>query len=215
MAIRVRTAGRADLDFICWVMFTAGTSHLPRCIWELLFDMSADEVMAFLRAVAVTDATHWCHVDRFLIAEVGGVAAGALCTFDPTTEGTAALSAAMLPIATATARDAGWLDGTLARAVVIEAATPKDYADSWGIENVAVRPEFRGTGIVEALFDGALQLARGSGRAYAQIMCLNGNERAQRAWERQGFELRADYRSAAFEHTFGCPGLKLLVHRFA
>lgn len=211
MTIEVRPAEAADLDFLCWVMFTAGKSHLDRCIWEMIFDMTPDEVIDFLRRVAVTDATHWCHHKKFLVAEIDGAAAGALCTFDPATEGTAALSEAMMTVAADLGRDQAWLEGALMRGLAADSATPKDYADSWGIENVAVKPEFRGKGVVEALFGRALEIARASGRSCAQIQCLNGNIRAQRAWERQGFELRADYRSSAFEQTFGCPGLKLLV----
>lgn len=211
MTITIRAAGAHDIDFLCWVMFTAAKSHLDRCMWEMIFDMSPADTMAFLARVATTEATHWCHQSKFLVAEIDGVAAGALCTFDPTTEGTAALSDAMLSVATQLDRGEGWLESVLNRALIVDAATPKDYPSAWGVENVAVKPEFRGKGVVEALFARALEIAKASGREHAQILCLNGNVRALKAWERQDFELRADYRSAIFEKAFGSAGLKLLA----
>lgn len=213
MKINVRTAREEDINFLSWVMFTAAKSHLEKCVWETLLDMTPDEVTQFLKRVAVSENTHWCHYTKFLIAEVEGKHAGALCTFDPVAEGTAALSDTILGVAAELGFDDNWINGVLERVILIDAATPKDYPDTWGIENVAVRPEFRGRGIVEALFEHAMRIARASEHEHAQILCLNGNIRAQRAWERQGFELRADYQSNAFQKVFGCPGLKLLAQK--
>ena len=99
----------------------------------------------------------------------------------------------------------------LERNATMDSCMPKQFPGAWGVENVAVEPRFRGQGIADHLFDAVFAEGRSGGHECAQIMCLNGNRRAETAWTRAGFKLRADYSSQAFQETFGCPGLKLLV----
>jgi len=211
MIITVRRAGEADLDFVVWVMMTAARSHLPHTAWERMFARDARWTEDLLRAAARSEAPHWCHLDRFWIAEVDGRPAGALSSFDPVSEGNEALTAALLPAAMQMGLTPDELPDVLARAEVIEAATPKTFPDSWGAENVAVLPEYRGLGAIESLFEPVLDQGRAAGRSHAQILCLNGNERGLKAWMRNGFQLRGDYHSAGCEAVFDSPGLKLLV----
>lgn len=78
-----------------------------------------------------------------------------------------------------------------------------------GIENVAVCPAHRGSGAVDALLEHALSIGRERGRSTAQVLSLNGNERAERTWRRHGFTITTDYRDAGFEQIFGSPGMRL------
>jgi len=208
-----RPATRGDLPFLAWVMITAATSHLDRCVWETLLGLSGDEASAILAAVATSEESHWCHIDRFTVAEAAGQPVAALSAFDVAREGTPVLTRVLLRVLTNSTAPSHDLEGILTRAAILDACTPRDYPDSWGIENVAVLPSFRARGIVDALISGALSAGRDRGHEHAQILCLNGNHRARGAWERNGFEMRADYRSLAFAGTFGCPGLQLLAQR--
>lgn len=227
-AVTVRPATPADLDFIVRVMETAATSHLDRCCWEPLLGERTEVTRKILRALALSPRTHWCHLSRFWVAEAEAAAGaqtpgdtgprpvGALTAYDPAAEGHAAIGEQCAALA-ATAEWPGTaaFEDVYERQRIFQSCLPADYADSWGIENVAVVPEFRGTGVVEALLDHALDLGREQGYACAQVLCLNGNTRAQRTWERAGFEVRADYRGREFEALMGAPGLKLLVQEYA
>ena len=210
----VRPAREDDLDFLTWVMVAAARSHLDRSVWETMFDVSVTELEPMLRGVATTERTHWCHVDLFWIAEVGGVPAAAMSTFDPRTHGTDVLADEMAAVAVTCGLGHENLVTALERSSVFGDCSPSDYPSSWAIENVAVVPEMRGTGVIDQLFAHAIDLGRDEGYEHAQIMCLNGNIRAERVYLRNGFELRADYRGGEFERTFGCAGVKLLVHDY-
>ncbi|MGK5627555.1 GNAT family N-acetyltransferase [Streptomyces sp. URMC 123] len=224
--VTVRRADEGDLDFLVRTMETAARSHLSRGCWEVLLDEPPDRVRGVLRALARSPRPHWCHLSRFWVAEVAGERAGALTAFDPATEGNAALveQYAELAAAGGDRASAGRRSDTRSeltaaervgeRRRVFQSCVPADYPDSWGIENVAVAPRHRGTGVTDALFAHALELGRRRGHEHAQILCLDGNARAQRAWERNGFEVRAEYRGRRFASLFGCPGLKLLVREY-
>ncbi|MBB4895518.1 ribosomal protein S18 acetylase RimI-like enzyme [Streptomyces olivoverticillatus] len=214
--VTVRQADEGDLDFFVWAMITAATSHLSRSCWEVLFGAPVEVATEVLRALARSPRPHWCHLSRCRVAEVDGTPAGALTVFDPAAEGIDALAGefAALTAAENGGPGAGVFPGMPARQAVFASCVPGDYAGAWGIENVAVLPSFRGAGVVDALLGHALDLGRARGREHAQVMCLDGNVRAQRAWERNGFEVRADYRGRDFEALFGCRGLKLLVQAY-
>jgi len=209
----IRPAAEPDLPFLIWTMRTAATSHLERCLWDVLLGLESNDTDAALSAAAVSARPHWCHLRRFWIAELNGQPAGALSAYDTTTEGSAVLEEALAATASILSLDDAALGSVLQRGGLLRDCTPADYPAAWGIENVAVVPEGRGTGIVDELLDQALRLGRDQGYDHAQILCLNGNLRAQRTWERQGFEVRADYRHQLFAETFGCPGMKMLVQR--
>lgn len=213
MTLTVRPAREDDLDFLAWVMLTAARSHLPRSVWEIMFDRDADWTGELLRAAARSDQPHWCHLDRFWVAQADGAPIAAMSSFDPLTEGNDALSAALVPAAFGLGLQPDELPAVLARSEAMEAASPKVFPHSWGAENVAVLPEHRGRGTVEALFEVVYGHGRAAGRDCAQILCLNGNERGLKAWMRNGFELRGDYRSRPCDDIFGSPGLKLLVRQ--
>ncbi|MGW7088761.1 GNAT family N-acetyltransferase [Streptomyces sp. NPDC054871] len=219
-AVTVRSAVPADLDFVVQVMETAATSHLDRCCWEPLLGERTEVTRKILRTLALSPRTHWCHLSRFWVAEAPGDAGprpvGALTAYDPATDGHAAIGEQCAALAaTADWPGTAAFEDVYERQQIFQSCLPADYAGSWGIENVAVVPEFRGTGVVEALLDHALDLGREQGYACAQVLCLNGNTRAQHTWERAGFEVRADYRGREFEALMGAPGLKLLVREYA
>ncbi|MGH4033589.1 GNAT family N-acetyltransferase [Actinomycetota bacterium Odt1-20B] len=218
-AVSVRRAEAADLDFLVQVMETAATSHLDRCCWEPILGEGTEVTREILRTLALSPGPHWCHLSRFWVAEVEGRTGprrvGALTGYDPVTEGHAAVGEQCADLAAS----GGWpgtapFESVRERQGIFQSCLPADYADSWGVENVAVVPEFRGAGVVDALLGHALELGRRQGYACAQILCLDGNARAQRTWERAGFEVRASYRGREFEALIGAPGLKLLVREY-
>jgi ribosomal protein S18 acetylase RimI-like enzyme len=79
--------------------------------------------------------------------------------------------------------------------------------DVWAIENVATRVEKQGRGLASALIDRALEIGRGRGLKESQISMFIGNVAARRAYERAGFRVVDERRSAEFERGCGVPGL--------
>ncbi len=212
MRPRIRRARTEDIPFLGWVMFTAARSHLDKCVWETIFDESEAGVRDLLERVARTDQTHWCHGSRFWIAEVEGKPAASLCGFVPETEGSGPLGEAMLDVArNQLAYPEERISEILQRGAISMSGMPDDLEEVWGVENVAVLSEYRGTGLTDRLFEHVLEEGRSKGFSRAQILCLIGNDPAQRAWERNGFQLKTEHRSEAFEALFGCPGGKLFA----
>jgi GNAT superfamily N-acetyltransferase len=212
MRPRIRRATTEDIPFLSWVMFTAARSHLDTCVWETIFDEAEAGVRDLLERVARTAQTHWCHGSKFWIAEVEGTPAAALCGFVPESEGSGPLGEAMLDVArNQLSYPEERINEILQRGAVSMGGMPDDLEEVWGVENVAVLPEYRGAGLTDRLFEHVLEEGRSMGFSRAQILCLIGNEPAQRAWERNGFQLRTERRNEAFEALFGCPGGKLFA----
>lgn len=212
MRVRVRRAATADIPFLSWVMFTAARSHLEKCVWETIFDASEPQVRDLLERIAQTPGTHWCHGSRFWIAEVGGESAAALCGFVPEIEGSGPLGEAMVDVARKQlSYPEERIRDVLRRGAISMRGMPDDLERVWGVENVAVLPRYRGAGLTDRLFEHVLEEGRSTGFSRAQILCLIGNDPAQRAWERNGFRLQTDRSDAEFEALFGCPGAKLFA----
>ena len=209
--MRVRKARPTDLDFVVWVMLTAAQSHLDRCVYETLLNLDRSQISDLYAHVANSNIAHWCHLSKFWIAEIDGEPAGAMCGYDPSTEGNAALTEAIAPLLGQWGVSDRDLQAILERTAILESCTPKPFPGAWGVENVAVEPKFRGRGITDQLFKVLLAEGRSRGYPCAQITCLIGNHHAEAAWLRAGFELKASYHSREFERTYGCPGLRLLV----
>lgn len=212
MNIEIRRARSDDIPFLGWVMFSAARSHLEICPWSTIFEEAEQGTRTLLERVSRSPKAHWCHVSRFWIAEADGQPAAALCGFTPAAEGTAILAEAALGVASG---DFGYGEDRLnrigERLMVAMSGLPDDLPEVWGIENVAVLPEYRGKGLIDRLFDHVLEEGRQKGFERAQVLCLIGNERAERAWIRNGFTIRTQQTSADFEALIGTPGAKLLA----
>jgi GNAT superfamily N-acetyltransferase len=91
----------------------------------------------------------------------------------------------------------------------VSATTSEDGA--WTVENVATRPEFRGSGVTHALLEAELGVARAAGFQRAQISILIGNDRAEKAYTKAGFTFAEEKRAADIEAALGVPGIRRLA----
>ncbi len=96
MPVQIRDATKDDAAFVAWAELIAARSHLECGAWDTILGLPEPDTLAFLERLASTDGEHWCHHSRFLIAEVDGTPAAALCAFDPTVHGGHALDAAVV-----------------------------------------------------------------------------------------------------------------------
>src|SRR5262249_27440141 len=95
------------------------------------------------------------------------------------------------------------------------ACFPDMPAATWIVENVGTREDARRRGLVRALLEHALEEGRARGLGRAQISCLIGNDAAQRAYERAGFEVVEERRTGEFEKLIGAPGFSRMTRTLA
>ena len=205
----IRDATTDDVDFIAWVMLAASRSHLPRGLWEYIYDWDESTTLEFLRRLAVTDDVHVFHHSLFVIASVDDIPAAAMCGYEADTQG---IAVAMPSIGTI-GMELGMTmdDAFMRRATAVGAVTPEVAEGSWVVENVATRPEFRRRGLTQALLEHVLDRGRSRDLALSQIAVFLGNSPAREAYIRAGYELKDERRDAVFEADMGCPGVERLV----
>ena len=203
----IRPARRDDAAFLAWCILAAGRAHRPRGWYDIALGLDEAGCMAALRRLVTTRTTSWWRYDNWLVAEVDGAPAAGLAAF-----GTAAFAESEAAMTEALG-GLGWSAGEVGQvwlrgAYVFSCTSPPDDHEAWVIENVACRPEHRGKGLVVALIAHALQLGRKQGFADAQISFVIGNEAAERAYGKAGFQPLEERRHPDFEAAVGAPGLK-------
>ena len=206
MTLTIRHATRDDASFLGWVCVAAPRSHLKRGWFETVFRRDEAFCLEFAARLTVAKARSWWHYSLFLIAEVDGVPAAALCGFGDESVYMAS-SDAMAEAATAMGipedeQAQFWPHG----AYIISPATSEDGA--WTIENVATKPEFRGRGILGRLIEAELNEARAAGFKRAQVSFFMGNEAAERAYTKAGFTFAEEKTAPDFEAITGVRGIK-------
>jgi translation initiation factor 4G len=208
----VRSATASDAPFLAWVMLAASRSHLPRGAWDLYVDGPDARVLALLERMAAQDVPSFCRWQNFLVAEVDGVPAAGLSgyrTNDPGMENPD-------PAIVAAARDVlGWRSEHLRaadlRLLDFLTCVSVPPPDTWAVEWVATRPEFRRHGLAYDLLRAVLDAGRRRGLMRSQILVLIGNTPARCAYERAGFHFVDEKRHPDFERAMRCPGIARLV----
>ena len=149
---------------LAWVMFSASRSHLTRGLWDLIIGADEAGCLEYLRRLALAQPRSLYHYESFLVAEVAGERAAALCGFETGSKSTDAweiVGEAMSNVQ----RDLGWTAAETAAsfervAPMWTACMPPDIGADFAIESVATRPEYRRRGLIGALIDEVLQDAR-------------------------------------------------------
>jgi len=209
--VRLVDATRDHIPFVAWVVMMANRSHLPKGMWDFMIGDDEAEVLRYLEALGDTETLHSGHYSLFLVAEVEGVPAAGLCGFFENELPGETMLAGAAEVNAKTGRTAKEIAAGWERAQSIMALTTLQHAPgAWVIENVATRPEFRRRGLVHQLV--SAMLARGSerGARTADIGVLLGNDPAQRAYEKCGFEVVDEVRNAEFEAAYGSAGARML-----
>jgi ribosomal protein S18 acetylase RimI-like enzyme len=209
-ASAVRRASARDVPFVARVLEMAGRGHLERGPWDLMFPDAAERRRA-LEHIAGAATPSWCHHSQFHLIDLDGKPAAGLCAFDPGVLGDASLAAPLYE----TFALLGWSEertvavGPLLAPYVL--CFPDMPAGTWIVEDVGTREDARRRGLVRVLLDAALAEGVARGCERAQISCLIGNDSAQRAYERAGFEVVEERRDPDFERLLGAPGFSRMV----
>jgi GNAT superfamily N-acetyltransferase len=203
----IRPARPEDADFVAWTILTAQRGHRPRGWFDIALDLPEAECLAFVRRIALARTRSWWHVSHFVIAEVDGVPAAALCAL--AVRGTLeAARAAITEVAAETGLDAAGRDAISRRGAYTRTCWTQGDDGDWLVEHVASRPSHRGRGLMLALIGHALATGKAAGYAQASITFYIGNEAAERCYSKAGFSFAEEKRHPEFEAATGAPGFR-------
>lgn len=207
MATIIRQGRPDDAAFIAQIVLLSQRGPRPLGWFDFALDQAEPQVRDFLTRLAVAKPRSWYHVSQFLIAEVDGEPAAALCAM-PSRETRDTMRSAIAEVALATGMSAAdiFARGSYARGCWVQGSE-----DEWLIEHVAALPAYRGRGSVQALIEHALAAGRRAGFERASISFLIGNEAAERSYAKAGFCFAEEKRDPAFEALTGSPGFRRFV----
>lgn len=207
--ISIRRAQPEDAAFLGWASYEAARGHLERGWFDIVLQRDRAFCIEFARRLTIAAARSWWHWSLFSVAEVDGMVTSAMCGFgdesvyrvsrDAMREAADGMS--IDPVEQAQF----WPRG----AFIVSCSTSEPGA--WTIENVATIPEHRGSGITEQLLQYEFKRAHDAGFRRAQISFLIGNESAEHAYRKVGFEFAEDKTSPDFQAAIGSPGLRRLA----
>src|ERR1700716_2466700 len=75
----IRPARPEDAGFIAGNILAAQRGHLPRGWFDIALDRPEAECVAFVEQIATARTQSWWHTSQFIIAEIEGKPAAALC----------------------------------------------------------------------------------------------------------------------------------------
>jgi ribosomal protein S18 acetylase RimI-like enzyme len=208
--VQIVPATREHIPFVAWVVMASNRSHLAKGMWDLNIGGDEDELLRYLEVLADTEQVHWAHWSLFVVAGVDGVPAAGMCGFFENELGPASVMAGAAEANQKTGRTAEEVAAGWERSKAIMGIVMEHEPGAWVVEHVATRPEFRRRGLVERLVHEVLDRGRERGATTADIGVLIGNEPAQRAYEKCGFEVVEEKRDAVFEAQYGSPGARML-----
>ncbi|NOJ44305.1 GNAT family N-acetyltransferase [Bradyrhizobium australiense] len=197
--------GRADdADFIARIILLAQRGPRPFGWFDFALAQAEPQVLDFIGKLAVAKPRSWYHVSQFLIAEVDGKPAAALCAM-PSRETRDTMRSAIEEVALAAGVSGADI---FARGAYARPCWVQGGAQDWLIEHVASQPSARGRGLVQALIARALSAGRAAGFARASITFVIGNDAAERCYAKAGFAFAEEKRDPEFERLTGSPGFR-------
>ncbi|HTO09173.1 MAG TPA: GNAT family N-acetyltransferase [Myxococcota bacterium] len=210
MTVRIVDGTKDHAAFVAWVCLAAARSQLPRGFWDFYLDYPERNCLRYLELLAATAQPHMFHHSCFVVAEVDGRPAAALCGYFEDELTYAILGQAMAEVDERLGRTPEEGQAGMARNATFFTVTPEHPPRTWIVENVATLPEFRRRGLVDELLGVILERGRARGAALTDIGLFIGNDPAQAAYEKVGFRMVSEKRSPELERTWGSPGLRLL-----
>ena len=207
MALTIRDATRADAAWLARVIYQASRSHRQCGFWDLLFPGSLDRRLGLIESIGTNPVECNCHHGGFLVAELDGERAGALSGYDPRVKDQARFSQAIADAVVAVGMADEELVRLEGRVQPYLLCQPEFDAESWVVEWVAVEPQCRSRGVVDAMLEAIFQRGRDRGHRRAELALMMGNDRAQAAYLRSGFDVVATRTHPSMQSAVGCAGV--------
>ncbi len=212
MPTRIRPATAADAEFVAWVILAASRGHVLRGAWDHWVGDDEARVLRFIHRMVTQDVRSFCRWEGFLVAEVDGSPAAGLSGYASSDPPMANPDPAL---AAASRAAFGWgepeLQAAGARLGPFLTCVTEPPPDTWVVEWVATRPEFRRRGLVHELLLAVFDEGRRRGFTRSQLMVFIENTAARCAYERAGFRFVDEKRHPAFARLVGCPGIARLL----
>ncbi|MEH2531658.1 GNAT superfamily N-acetyltransferase [Bradyrhizobium sp. AZCC 1588] len=204
MATEIRQGRADDADFIARTILLAQRGPRPLGWFDFALAQAEPQVLDFVGKLAVAKPRSWYHVSQFLIAEVDGEPAAALCAM-PSRETRDTMRSSIEEVALAAGMSGADI---FARGAYARSCWVQGGEEDWLIEHVASQPSARGRGLIQALIARALSVGRAAGFARASITFVIGNDAAERCYAKAGFAFAEEKRDPAFEALTGSPGFR-------
>jgi GNAT superfamily N-acetyltransferase len=204
MAPEIRQGRADDADFIAHTILLAQRGPRPLGWFDFALAQTEPQVLDFIAKLALAKPRSWYHVSQFLIAEVDGKPAAALCAM-PSRETRDTMRSAIEEVALAAGMSGADI---LARGAYARPCWVQGGEEDWLIEHVASQPSARGSGLIQALIARALSVGLAAGFARASITFVIGNDAAERCYAKAGFAFAEEKRDPAFERLTGSPGFR-------
>lgn len=204
MQISIRKATPKDSKFLSWVILEASHSHLGDSsgLWNLVFPESEHDRMIYLEKLILSSHVSFCHYSLYLIAEVDGKPVSALAGFDPNLVTDDNFINAMIDIL-----PKPLINSVLGSMTPYVTCLIEPDKDSWVIDMVATKPEYRRLGLSKKLLLSILQNGFEAGFRKAELLILIGNIAAQKAYEKIGFKTVEEKKHPEFKKALNCPGV--------
>jgi ribosomal protein S18 acetylase RimI-like enzyme len=206
----IRSARPDDAPFIASTILSSQRGHRPRGWFDIALGWPEARTHDFVARVAIASAESMWHVSQFLIAEVDGKPAAALCALPAGGTGLAAWRAIEEVGAAAGLADSE-LEAIRQRGAYVRGCWVQGGESDWMIEHVAADPHQQGRGLVQSLIAQALAAGSSAGFRRATVSFLIGNTPAERCYAKAGFTFAAEKRDAAFEALIGAPGFRMFA----
>ena len=207
MTTIIRPAVPDNAAEVAKLMYISSISPVRNALYDLMFPGAAEQRLEQLRGLYLADARSWFHFSHYLVAEVNGEVAAALCGYSEPEAGRLKLAEALPEI--------GWDEqegiAFAERMEPILRVYPTFTDDVWIIENVATFPQYRRMGLINSLLKEIVKAGRDNGHMKVGLGIIIGNLPARKAYERIGFKLTEEYFDGSFEEIFGCPGMARMV----
>jgi ribosomal protein S18 acetylase RimI-like enzyme len=215
MTARIVDGTPAHAPFIAWVALAASRSHLPRGFWDHFVDRDEAACLRYLETLATTQRPHLFHTSAFLVAEVDGRPAAALCAYFDEELGYGSFAAVSAEVDARLGRTPTDGEDGMKRNALFFTIVPEHAPRTWIIENVATLPEFRRRGLVNELVEEAIKRGSARGATVSDIGVFIGNDPAQRAYEKAGYRAVSEKRNPELDRAWGTPGIRLLRRALA
>lgn len=207
MTLEIRRGRAGDAEFIARTILLAQRGPRPLGWIDFALDRPESEVLTFLEQLSVARQASWYHVSQFLVAEVNGECAAALCAMS-----SRVARETVRPAIDESARRLGMSEADLAalyrRGAYARPCWVQGSDEDWLIEHVASAPDFRGRGLIQALLTDGIAAGRAAGFERVSITFVIGNDKAERCYAKAGFSFAEEKRDVNFEALTGAPGFR-------
>ncbi len=204
--LTVRRATTAELPFIAWCNFEASSPAPGFCYWDPLLEGFGTETMTFIKTMLECDGLAWGRVNDFFVVQDGSELVAGASGFQMDPNDYRPLRLEHLP---KIAEKLGWdkhTESTFLQRYEAVWSDPKDITlephAPWIVECFAVILERRGQGIAQLLLDAICSEGAHLGHSHIGIAVTAGNQPAEKAYEKAGFEMYVTYGANYFDHAF-------------